>query len=230
MPPKLTQPLRPAARYRPGKAPVPVADDSDYSDQEEQEAQGTAADDGDDDDDDDQQVTEFRTTTTAGKPKGTAALNVALKQVEVDQTGKVKVGGRDEVGRTEMESSEGEYGPFTPWARSCPVRYTDPDPCIRRNGQRGRAGGQGARQARLSTKSCRSGATGASHYPSRVSRSRILGRRLTPPVNRSLASTRPTRRKNPTRKKSPSNQSTNPCLSPSQSPVSSLSRSLARAR
>ncbi|TKA53745.1 hypothetical protein B0A53_03787 [Rhodotorula sp. CCFEE 5036] len=109
MPPKLTQPLRPAARYRPGKAPVPVADDSDYSDQEEQEAQGTAADDGDDDDDDDQQVTEFRTTTTAGKPKGTAALNVALKQVEVDQTGKVKVGGRDEVGRTEMESSEGEY-------------------------------------------------------------------------------------------------------------------------
>ncbi|GAA5954925.1 hypothetical protein JCM8115_005571 [Rhodotorula mucilaginosa] len=110
MPPKLTQPLRPAARYRPGKAPVPVADDSDYSDQEEQEAQGTAAQEGgDDDDDDDQQVTEFRTTTTAGKPKGTAALNVALKQVEVDQTGKVKVGGRDEVGRTEMESSEGEY-------------------------------------------------------------------------------------------------------------------------
>ena len=113
MPPKLTQPLRPAARYRPGKAPVPVADDSDYSDQEqEQEAQGTAADEGDDDDDD-EQVTEFR-TTTAGKSRGTAALNVALKEVQVDQTGKVKVGGRDEVGRTEMESSEGEYGPFTP--------------------------------------------------------------------------------------------------------------------
>lgn len=115
MPPKLTQPLRPAARYRPGKAPVPVADDSDYSDQEqEQEAQGTAADERDDDDDDDEQVTEFRTRTAGKPPKGTAALNVALKEVQVDQTGKVKIGGRDEVGRTEMESSEGEYGPFTP--------------------------------------------------------------------------------------------------------------------
>ncbi|KAG0663510.1 hypothetical protein C6P46_002406 [Rhodotorula mucilaginosa] len=119
MPPKLTQPLRPAARYRPGKAPVPVADDSDYSDQEEQEAQGTAADDGDDDDDDDQQVTEFRTTTTAGKPKGTAALNVALKQVEVDQTGKVKVGGRDEIlilafAETDSEEEQEDKAPAKP--------------------------------------------------------------------------------------------------------------------
>lgn len=114
MPPKLTQPLRPAARYRPGKAPVPAADDSDYSDndQEEQDDAASAqaqADEGNDDDDD-EQVTEFTTANRAAKGRG-AAINVALKQVEVDQTGKVKVGGRDEVGRTEMESSEGEYGP-----------------------------------------------------------------------------------------------------------------------
>ncbi|POY72373.1 hypothetical protein BMF94_4677 [Rhodotorula taiwanensis] len=112
MPPKLTQPLRPAARYRPGKAPVPAADDSDYSDndQEEQDDAASAqaqADEGNDDDDD-EQVTEFTTANRAAKGRG-AAINVALKQVEVDQTGKVKVGGRDEVGRTEMESSEGEY-------------------------------------------------------------------------------------------------------------------------
>lgn len=114
MPPKLTQPLRPAARYRPGKAPVPVADDSDYSDQEQEGAQQGEGENVDEDDDD-QLVTEFR-TTAANKPKGQqgGALNVALKEVQVDQTGKVNVGGRDEVGRTEMESSEGEYGPLTP--------------------------------------------------------------------------------------------------------------------
>ncbi|GAA5986164.1 hypothetical protein JCM10908_006438 [Rhodotorula pacifica] len=113
MPPKLTQPLRPVARYRPGKAPVPVADDSDYSDQEAQQQDDEAAQEEQDNDEDaDEQVTEFRAGAAparAAKGGAAGAINVALKQVEVDQAGKVKVGGRDEVGRTEMESSEGEY-------------------------------------------------------------------------------------------------------------------------
>lgn len=121
MPPKMTQPLRPAARYRPGKAPVPVADDSDESDDEQQQqevigGEGAGAGAADEEDgDDDEQVTEFGGAGTAARAQnaGKGALNVALKQVQVDQAGKVTVGGRDEVGRTELESSEGEYGQFT---------------------------------------------------------------------------------------------------------------------
>ncbi|GAA6003986.1 hypothetical protein JCM10207_006499 [Rhodosporidiobolus poonsookiae] len=101
MPPKLTNPLRPAARYRPGKAPVPVAEsDSDDDDQQQQH------DEVEQEEDEDEGVTEF--AAPRQQDKG-ARMNVALSEVEVDQLGKVKVGGRDEVGRTQMESSEGEY-------------------------------------------------------------------------------------------------------------------------
>ncbi|GAA5867857.1 hypothetical protein JCM3774_005886 [Rhodotorula dairenensis] len=121
MPPKLTQPLRPVARYRPGKAPVPVADDSDDSDQEAEPQQGDArAPDHDDDHQGgrrDQLVTEF----AGAKAKG-ATINVAIKEVQVDQAGKVKVGGRDEVGRTEMESSEGEYETDSEEEEKAPVK------------------------------------------------------------------------------------------------------------
>ncbi|BGP57113.1 hypothetical protein JCM8202_000555 [Rhodotorula sphaerocarpa] len=117
MPPKMTQPLRPAARYRPGKAPAPVADDPDESDDEQQQQQAAGGEDAgagaadEEDGDGDEQVTEFGGAGTAARAQnaGKGALNVALKQVQVDQTGKVTVGGRDEVGRTELESSEGEY-------------------------------------------------------------------------------------------------------------------------
>ncbi|GAA5823215.1 hypothetical protein JCM11251_007527 [Rhodosporidiobolus azoricus] len=107
MPPKLTQPLRPVQRYRKGKAPVPSAALDSESDDDEQQQQQEAA--GQDEDAaDEEELTEL------AQPRNKAAggggrINVALREVEVDKGGKVKVGGRDEVGRTEMESSEGEY-------------------------------------------------------------------------------------------------------------------------
>lgn len=107
---KLTQPLRPVGRYRPGKAPVPVASDDD-SDEEEQQQQ-VEGEGGADQDEADEQVQEFSATRRDTAPAG--RINVALREVEVDKAGKVKVGGKDEVGRTEMESSEGEYGMSSP--------------------------------------------------------------------------------------------------------------------
>ncbi|BGP34109.1 hypothetical protein JCM10296v2_005924 [Rhodotorula toruloides] len=113
---KLTQPLRPVGRYRPGKAPVPVASDDD-SDEEEQQQQVEGEGDADEDEAD-EPVQEFsaarRDAALAGR------INVALREVEVDKAGKVKVGGKDEVGRTEMESSEGEYETDSEEERSAP--------------------------------------------------------------------------------------------------------------
>ncbi|GAA5914973.1 hypothetical protein JCM5296_004519, partial [Sporobolomyces johnsonii] len=110
MPPKLTNPLRPVARYRKGKAPVnaPLASDSD-DDQDDQQP--------DLEHDhaplpEDEHLQEFTAAAPRKQLPGAGAggtINVALREVEVDQAGKVRVGGRDEVGRTEMESSEGEY-------------------------------------------------------------------------------------------------------------------------
>ncbi|GAA6029145.1 hypothetical protein JCM8097_001621 [Rhodosporidiobolus ruineniae] len=104
MPPKLTQPARPVGRYRPGVAPAPVADDDSDEDNDQQQQEQEQ----DDDDDEDQQqgLTEFAAARPAQQG---GKMNVALREVEVDKGGKVKVGGKDEVGRTEMESSEGEY-------------------------------------------------------------------------------------------------------------------------
>ncbi|GAA5951275.1 hypothetical protein JCM21900_003824 [Sporobolomyces salmonicolor] len=110
MPPKLTNPLRPVARYRKGKAPVnaQVASDSDEeSDDQHRELEDDRAPLQEDED-----LQEFTTAAQRKQPAGASAggrINVALREVEVDQAGKVRVGGRDEVGRTEMESSEGEY-------------------------------------------------------------------------------------------------------------------------
>lgn len=123
MPPKMTQPLRPVARYRPGKAPVPVAD-SDSDDDNDDQQQQQHDDDGEGDQgDDDQDLAEF-SAPQHRKQQQQGSLNVALKQVEV-QDGKVRVGGRDESGRTQMESSEGEYG------ASLPLLTTGPAPSTR---------------------------------------------------------------------------------------------------
>ncbi|GAA6000567.1 microfibrillar-associated 1 family protein [Rhodotorula paludigena] len=105
MPPKAAnQPLRPAQRYRPGKAPVPVADsDSDEDDDHQQQQELEQA--GDDEHDAGEDVALHAPRAHAGPGK----LNVALREVEVDTGGKVRVGGRHEVGRTQEESSEGEY-------------------------------------------------------------------------------------------------------------------------
>ncbi|GAA5828440.1 hypothetical protein JCM3770_001185, partial [Rhodotorula araucariae] len=101
MPPKLTQPLRPAARYRPGKAPVPLPADDSSDDDNDNPHQHLH-----DPDAHDHGLTEFAAPRTASDP---AKFNVALRQVEVDHAGKVRVGGRDESGKTQYESSEGEY-------------------------------------------------------------------------------------------------------------------------
>lgn len=109
MPPKLTQPLRPVARYRKGKAPVPVAsDDSSADEQEQHDNQGEK----EEEEQPDEELSEFGTGRgqLRGQQQQGGRMNVKIKEVEVDQGGKVKVGGKDEVGRTEMESSEGEYG------------------------------------------------------------------------------------------------------------------------
>lgn len=106
MPPKAAnQPLRPAQRYRPGKAPVPLAD-SDSDDDDDQQQQQELEQAGDEDHDAGEDVALHAPRAHAGPGK----LNVALREVEVDTGGKVRVGGRDEVGRTQEESSEGEYG------------------------------------------------------------------------------------------------------------------------
>jgi len=108
MPPKLTQPLRPAARYRKGQGPVgaPASDsDSDQEDEQLEQPQSDAQAGSDDD----VGVQEFTSGGNQRAEKG-KAMGIKLDKVQVDQQGKVKVGGKDEVGRTEMESSEGEYG------------------------------------------------------------------------------------------------------------------------
>jgi microfibrillar-associated protein 1 len=108
MPPKLTNPLRPVARYRKGKPlNVPVVSDSDSDQDEEQAAAAEQS--------DEEQSAAPSVLVGRGNDKG--KMNVALKGVEVDDKGAVKVGGRGEVGRTrqEVEDEEGssEYGAFS---------------------------------------------------------------------------------------------------------------------
>ncbi|KAK4698261.1 microfibrillar-associated protein 1, partial [Phenoliferia sp. Uapishka_3] len=100
--PKLTNPLRPVARYRKGKPIAPVQSDSD-SDSEE----APAADNEDEQSDEDTNPSISTTTTKKARPTA-ASFNVALKGVEVDDKGMVTVGGRGEVGKTarELESEE----------------------------------------------------------------------------------------------------------------------------
>ncbi|GAA5867741.1 hypothetical protein JCM8547_005219 [Rhodosporidiobolus lusitaniae] len=102
MPPKLTNPLRPAARYRPGKAPVPVASDESSDDDDAQREQQ------EDQQEDDEDVSEFSGGQLKQQQGAGGRLNVQIREVEVDQGGKVRVGGKDEVGRTQLES-ESEY-------------------------------------------------------------------------------------------------------------------------
>lgn len=102
MAPKLTNPLRPVARYRKGQAPANagIASDSD-SDAEEQQEEVKAESTED----------EKPVVSRAARGESKAKMNVALKQVEVDSQGAVKVGGKDEVGRTQAEDEgSSEYG------------------------------------------------------------------------------------------------------------------------
>ncbi|ORY48829.1 splicing factor, Prp19-binding domain-domain-containing protein [Leucosporidium creatinivorum] len=106
MAPKLTNPLRPVARYRKGQAPAnAVASDSDSDDeqqqQEEEEEQLKA-----------EQSEDEKPNVGAGRGAGSGRINVALRQVEVDSKGQVKVGGREEVGRTVQEQGEGSSSEY----------------------------------------------------------------------------------------------------------------------
>lgn len=101
--PKLTNPLRPATRYRKGKAPVNAPAESDS-----------------DSDNDPAVSLEAEPSSDEEKPRVPvrrevkAKIEVSLREVDVDAAGMVRVGGREEVGRTEreLESSEeeGEFG------------------------------------------------------------------------------------------------------------------------
>lgn len=105
MPPKLTNPLRPVARYRKGQAPVNagIASDSDSDQEEQQDEQEQVKAESSDDD---KPTLSGRRGTSRGKGK----MNVALREVEVDSSGQVKVGGKGEVGRTAEEEGSSEYG------------------------------------------------------------------------------------------------------------------------
>lgn len=112
MPPKLTNPLRPVARYRKGKLPqgatLPVESDSDDEDNQQRQAAAAAA--GQDDDDAErdeliESVSSVRHGDTSVKrqqPRG--QMNVALGNVQVDSSGAVKVGSQA------AKESSSEYG------------------------------------------------------------------------------------------------------------------------
>lgn len=106
MPPKLTNPLRPVARYRKGQAPVNagIASDSDSDQEEQQDEQEQVK--AESSDDNDKPTLSGRRGTSSGRGK----MNVALREVEVDSSGQVKVGGKGEVGRTAEEEGSSEYG------------------------------------------------------------------------------------------------------------------------
>lgn len=100
---KLTQPLRPAARYRKGQAPtnLPLSDSDEDEEQQQLEHQQGENEAISDDEDQNQGGQQSGT-------RGGGRIQVSLREVEVDQAGQVRVRGRTEVGRTQQESSEEE--------------------------------------------------------------------------------------------------------------------------
>lgn len=118
---KLTNPLRPAERYRKGKAPtnVIVSDESDSDEQQQQdeEEENQIIKPGSEFDSDEEDQKPFinnnastsinRKNLAVGKgKKNVGQMAVNLREVEVDATGLVRVGGKDEVGRTGRELEE----------------------------------------------------------------------------------------------------------------------------
>ena len=99
MPPKLTQPLRPVARYRKGQAPAGVVDSDSDSDQDEQQQEQQLEDASDQDEGVDEFTSVRKPTEASGQQK---KMGVKLGNVQVDQRGTVKLPGQAD------ESSE--YG------------------------------------------------------------------------------------------------------------------------
>lgn len=109
MPPKLTQPLRPVARYRKGQAPAGVVDSDSDSDQDEQQQEQQL----EDGSDQDEGVEEFTSVRKPAEVSGQQKkMGVKLGNVQVDQRGTVKLPGQAD------ESSE--YGQSrAQYAREC---------------------------------------------------------------------------------------------------------------
>uniref|UniRef100_A0A0W0F9U1 Micro-fibrillar-associated protein 1 C-terminal domain-containing protein n=1 Tax=Moniliophthora roreri TaxID=221103 RepID=A0A0W0F9U1_MONRR len=106
---------RPAAIYRPGRAPkgANVAIDSDEEEEvQEVEEEGDIHIGGEqdikqeDDEDEDEETMPMRKTQTAEKK--IKSMNVTLKAVNISKEGKVIVAGREESGRTAIEEEESE--------------------------------------------------------------------------------------------------------------------------
>lgn len=89
MPPKLTQPLRPVARYRKGQAPAGLAESDSDSDQE-QPSQGEQPDEGFDQEEQ-EGVDEFTSTASTRKGQEGKKIGVKLGNVKVDQQGTVQL-------------------------------------------------------------------------------------------------------------------------------------------
>ena len=98
MPPKLTQPLRPVARYRKGQAPAGIVESDSDSDQDEQAEQQQQA----EEEEEEQGVEEFTSARRPTEGLDNKKIGVKLGNVQVDQQGQVRLPGQDE------ESSE--YG------------------------------------------------------------------------------------------------------------------------
>ncbi|GAA5885709.1 hypothetical protein JCM16303_003122 [Sporobolomyces ruberrimus] len=89
MPPKLTQPLRPVARYRKGQAPAGLAESDSDSDQE-QPSQGEQPDEGFDQEEQ-EGVDELTSTASTRKGQEGKKIGVKLGNVKVDQQGTVQL-------------------------------------------------------------------------------------------------------------------------------------------
>ena len=99
---------KPAARYWKGKAPQGLADVEPDSDSDDEEEQRDGLEEGDVALDEEMNVEEEGEGMTLQKKQmvRTGAMSIALKDVAVSKEGKVKVAGRDEVGRTALERRE----------------------------------------------------------------------------------------------------------------------------
>jgi len=100
---------RPAARYWKGKAPKGLKDVESDSDAEENEEVGEDEQTNvpmDEIEGDDEQMEEFNIKAREDQAPKTK-MNVALRDVKLSKEGKVIVAGREESGKTEMETAAG---------------------------------------------------------------------------------------------------------------------------
>jgi microfibrillar-associated protein 1 len=115
---KSTKPLRPVARYRRGQAPANAGLDSESSD----EGQEEPGEDGNREEEEEEEEENKVERGSKGKETG-RTMAITLKEVEIDAQGSVRVGGREEVGKTgrELEDEEGMFNRHLDEFASCVV-------------------------------------------------------------------------------------------------------------